>query len=165
MRRVMTAIVLACALVAPAMAKTLTIPESDPLVNIEVPDSGWEVTKIARGVEISTADDELYLAIKATGAASTKELIDQAVNYLKREGVTIDLKTQKESQGKVNGFDVADVGWEGKDKDGDVVIHLTVMSITPEREILFTYWASPKGDKKYDPETAKIFQSVKKAAK
>jgi hypothetical protein len=153
------------ALVAPAAAKTLTIPESDPLVTVEVPDKDWTVGKIAKGVEISTADDEVYLAIESTGAASTKQLIDDAVAYLKREGVTIDSSTQKEKQGKLNGFDIADVGWNGKDKDGDVVIHLTIMSITPERDIVFTYWASPLGDKHYDPELGKILQSIKKAAK
>ena len=76
--------VLACALATPAMAKTLTIPESDPLVNIEVPDSGWEVTKIARGVEIIAAEEGAAFgaAILAGVGAGLWPGVDEACDHL-----------------------------------------------------------------------------------
>jgi hypothetical protein len=40
--------------------------------------------------------------------------IEEAVEYLKEQGVTIDLKTQKQSEGKINGMEGIDITRTGK---------------------------------------------------
>ena len=55
------------------------------------------------------------------------------------------------------------IGWAGRDKDGGVLIHLMILTITPTKGVLFTYWASPEGDKENEEAIRKIVRSVRKA--
>ena len=55
---------LATLLATPAVAATYKIPDDNPVVTVVIPDKGWKATKIARGIEISDPDDEVYLAIE-----------------------------------------------------------------------------------------------------
>src|SRR5262245_42434448 len=152
-------------LALPALAATYKIPEDDPIVTVVIPDKGWEATKIARGIEVSDDDDEVFLAIEGIDVDNVEAVVKAAVDYLDRHGVSIDPSTTKEKEGTLNGFHVNDVGWKGKDKDGDVLVHLTIVSVTEKRGVLFTYWASPKGDKKYDATITAMVRSLKKVGK
>jgi hypothetical protein len=154
--------VLATLLAAPAVAGTHNIPENKPIVTVVVPDKGWTATKIARGIEVSDEDDEVYLAIEGIDGNDAKETAAGAVAYLNRQGVAIDPSTKTEKEGKLGDFTVNDIGWKGKDKDGDVIVHLVIITITPQRGVLFTYWASPKGDKEHDAAITAMVRSLKK---
>ncbi|MEA2903916.1 MAG: hypothetical protein QOG83_802 [Alphaproteobacteria bacterium] len=154
--------VLATLLATPALAATYKVPDDNPLVTVVVPDKGWKATKIARGIEVGDDEDEVYLSIEGIDGNNAKETGAAAVAYLNRQGVTVDQSTKTEKEGKMDGFDVYDLGWKGKDKDGDVLVHLTIINITPQRGVLFTYWASPKGDKQHDAAITAMVQSMKK---
>jgi hypothetical protein len=154
--------VLATLLAVPALAETHKIPEENPLVTVVVPDKGWNVTKIARGIELGDEDDEVYLSIEGIDGNNAAETGAAAVVYLNRQGVVLDQSTKKEQEGKLGEFTMNDIGWKGKDKDGDVLVHITIVTITPQRGILFTYWASPKGDKQHDAAFTAMVKSIKK---
>ena len=156
------AAMLALALASPAMAETYRIPEGKPIVTVDIPDDGWNASKIERGIELSDDDDEVYLAIEAVESKDLKQAVEQAVAYLNREGVKVDRATEKKGEGKLGDFPVFDIGWNGKDQDGDVVVHLTVVEVAPERSVLFTYWATPKGDKAQDEAIHNMAKSIKK---
>lgn len=166
-KKFVLAAMLAGALAAPAWAETFKIPDYDPIVTIEVPDQGWTASPIGKGIELSDDDDEVYLAIEGTAMKNLPDLVADAISYLAREGVTIDKSTQKETEGKLSGMSFFDVGWQGKDKDkdGDVLVHLTIVAVTDTKGILFTYWASPKGDKQYDADITKMVRSIKKVGR
>jgi len=150
-------------LALPTLAATYKIPADDPIATVVIPDKGWEATEIARGIEVNDDDDEVYLAIEGVDVDNVEAVVKAAVDYLDRQGVTIDPSTSKESEGKLNGFHVNDLGWKGKDQDGDVLVHLTIVSITEKRGVLFTYWASPEGDKKHEATVTAMVKSLKKA--
>jgi hypothetical protein len=154
--------VLATLLAAPALAATYKIPEDNPIVTVVVPDKGWSADKIARGIEVTDDDDEVYLSIEGVDGNNAGEIVAGAVGYLNRQGVVIDQSTKTEKEGKLGDFAVYDLGWKGKDKDGDVLVHLTVINITPQKGVLFTYWASPKGDKQHDAAIGAMVTSIKK---
>lgn len=162
MTRLMLAAMVLAALAAPVSAETFKIPDDDPIVTITVPD-GWTVTHIDKGIEVASDDDEVYLAIEGTPMKGLVELTVDAVKFLNRAGVTVDKATEKTDEGTVNGFKMNDIGWAGKDKDGDVLVHLMILTITPDKGVLFTYWASPQGDKDHDKAITSIIRSVKKA--
>jgi hypothetical protein len=161
MKSLMIAI-LAAMLAAPALAATHNIPDSNPIVTVTVPDKGWKATKVARGIELEDDDDEVYLSIEGIDGSNVSETAAGAVAYLNRAGVTIDQSTKTEKEGKLGEFTVNDIGWKGKDKDGDVIVHLTIVTVTPQRGVLFTYWASPKGDKENDAAITAMIKSMKK---
>ncbi len=161
MKTFLLAAMLAAVLSVPVQAETFKIPASNPYVTVEIPD-GWTATQIERGIEVSSDDDEVYLAIEGTPMKDLTEVATDAVKFLNRAGVTVDKSTEKKTDGKINGMDMYDIGWAGKDKDGDVVVHLTIVTIEPTKGVLFTYWASPKGDKEHDADIVKMVRSIKK---
>ena len=77
----------------------------------------------------------------------------------------IDTSTEKKFDGKLGNFDVYDIGWEGKDQDGDVLVHLTIVRITRERGVLFTYCASPTGDKENDEAITNLVKSIRQVGR
>jgi hypothetical protein len=159
-----TLLIALCAtlLAAPVLAETYKIPEQNPIVTVEVPDKGWEVTEIARGIELNDDDDDVFLAIEGIDGSNAKETASAAMAYLVRQGVIIDPSTKTEKEGKLGDFPLYDLGWKGKDKDGDVLVHLVIITITSQRGVLFTYWANPEGDKKHDAAVGAMVQSIKK---
>jgi hypothetical protein len=151
----------------PALAETFKIPEDGAIVTVDVPDKGWTATPIARGIELSDDDDEVYLSIEGIEMKKTEEIATEAVAYLNRAGVTIDRSTEKKVEGKLGNFPMYDIGWEGKDKDkdGDIVVHLTILGITSTKGVLFTYWASPTGDKENEEAIVKMVRSIKQVGR
>ena len=160
MKKISLALLFALALVTPAFAKTFKIPGEDSFASITIPDD-WKSKEIDKGVESQSADNEVYFAVEATDAKGMDKAIEEAVKYLHEQGVTVDDKTMKQSEGKVNGMDGVDVSWKGKDKEGDADISLTILAVTKEKILLITYWASPEGTKKHDKELGAILQSIK----
>lgn len=160
MKKLPLAVLLALALLTPAFAKTFKVPGEDSFASITIPDD-WKSKEIDNGVESESPDSEVYFAVEATDAKGLEKTIEEAVEYLNEKGVTVDLKTQKQSEGKVNGMDGIDITWNGKDKEGDAIISLTILAAKKEKMLLITYWASPEGTKKHDKELGAILQSIK----
>ena len=160
MKTLSLALLLALALVTPSFAKTFKIPDEASFASITIPDD-WDSKEIDKGVESQSADDEVYFAVEATDAKGMDKSIEEAVEFLKRQGVTIDEKSMKQSEGKVNGMDGVDVTWSGKDKEGDAIISLTIIAAKKDKVLLITYWASPEGTKKHSKELGAILNSVK----
>ena len=160
MKKLSLALLFALALVAPSFAKTFKIPEEGSFASITIPDD-WKSKEIDNGVESQSADDEVYFAVEATDAKGMDKAIEEAVKYLQGQGVTVDDKTLKQSEGKINGMDGVDITWKGKDKEGDAIISLTILAAKKEKMLLITYWASPEGTKKHDKELGAILQSIK----
>jgi hypothetical protein len=153
-------LLLAVALLTPAVAKTFKVPDEASFASITIPDA-WKSKEIDKGVEAQSADGEVWMAVEATDAKGMDKTIEEAVDFLKEQGVTIDPKTQKQSEGKVNGMDGVDITWSGKDKEGDAIISLTIIAVNANKVLLFTYWGSPDGTKKHATELDAILNSVK----
>lgn len=120
-KKISLAVLFAFALLTPAFAKTFKVPDEDSFASITIPDS-WKPKEIDKGVEAQSSDDESISRWRATDAKGMDKTIEEAVEYLKDHGVTVDLKTQKQSEGKINGMEGVDITWSGKDKEGDAII-------------------------------------------
>jgi hypothetical protein len=162
-KTIVFAAVLATLVATSAIAETHSIPNDNPSVTVTIPDNGWSVTEIDTGIEVSSDDDEVYMAIQGVPLKNLVDLVGQTIAYPERAGVTVDKSSEKETKGTINGMDMHDIGWSGKDKDGDVVIHLLMIAVSGTQAVMFTYWASPDGDKQYDAEVTKMVRSIKKA--
>ena len=160
MKKLSLALLLALALITPAFAKTFNLPGEDSFASITIPDS-WKSKEIDKGVESQSSDSEVYFAVEATDAKRMDKSIEEAVNYLKEQGVTVDEKTMKQSEGKINGMDVIELDWKGTDKEGDAIIALTILAVTPNKVLLITYWGSPAGTRNKAKEIGDILGSVK----
>jgi hypothetical protein len=160
MKKLSLAALFALALLTPAFAKTFKVPDEDSFASITIPDD-WKSKEIDKGVESQSKDDQVYFAVEASDAKGLDKTIEDAIDFLKEQGVTIDTKTQKQSEGKINGMDGVDLTWNGKDKEGDAIISLTILAVRKDKALLITYWASPEGTKSHAKELGEIISSVK----
>ena len=160
MKKLSLALLLAFALITPAFAKTFNLPDEGSFASITIPDS-WKSKEIDKGVESQSTDGEVYFAVEATDAKGMDKTIEEAVDFLKGQGVTIDTKSLKQSEGKINGMDGVDLTWSGKDKEGDAIISLTILAVTPNKVLLITYWGSPSGTKNHAGEIGDILKTTK----
>lgn len=160
MKKLSLALLFALALLTPSFAKTFKVPEEESFASITIPDD-WKSKEIDSGVESQSADNEVYFAVETTDAKGMDKSIEEAVKYLHEQGVTVDEKSMKQSEGKINGMDGVDVTWSGKDKEGDAIISLTILAAKKDKVLLITYWASPDGTKKHSKELEAILKSIK----
>ena len=150
------------ALVASSLATTYKVPEDNTVATINAP-AEWKANNYDKGIELTSDDGEVYIAIEATDAKGVEHSMDEAMEYLKNKGVTVDAKTVKQNEGKLSGRDAVMISWDGEDEDGPARVQLMVVSVTNEKGVLFLYWASPEGEKKHQKEISAIAESLKKA--
>jgi len=160
MKKTFLALLLALALLTPSYGKTFKIPDEESIASITIPDD-WKSKEIDSGVESQSPDDEVYFYVEATDAKGMDKSIVEAVEYLSEQGVTVDDKTMKQSEGKINGMEGIDVTWNGKDKEGDAIISLTILAANKEKVLLIAYWGTPDGTKKHDKVLGEILKSIK----
>lgn len=149
-------------LAASGVAATHNIPEDNPVATIKTP-AGWKAENYDKGIEFTSDDGEVYIAVEATDAKGVERSMEEAMEYLKSKGVTVDAKTVKQNEGKLAGKDAVMISWDGDDEEGPAKIQLMVVSITNDKGVLFLYWASPEGEKKHQKEISGIAESLKKA--
>ncbi len=152
------------ALAFSASAQTFKLPDDKPIVSIDIPKS-WEPVTYDDGVEATSDDGEVYLAVEATSAKGVKDSIEEAVKYLMKKGVKIKADSMKQETAKVNGMDMVDLSWDGTDKDGACKVSLTILGVTDDKGIMIIYWASPEGEKKHQADLNKIAKSIVKLKK
>ena len=143
-------------------AGTHKVPSDEPVATVTIPDD-WKTDEIDEGIEATSSDGEVYLAIEETDGDSVKKSLEEAMKYLKSKGVTVTDSSMKQQEGKLGEFDVVDISWDGKDEDGPAKISLTIVAVTETQGLLLIYWASPEGEKKNMEALGAIAKSITKA--
>jgi len=161
MKKLLTTLLLTAALALPALAGTHKLPKDEPIVSITFP-AGWKVEPSDESLDATSKDEEIYINVEVNDEESIEGAVQESIGYLKKNKVTIDKSTEKKTEGKVNGMDVTDIAWDGKDADGPTKVSLTIVEVTKKKGLLILYWASPEGEKKHQEELTKIMQSLKK---
>jgi len=146
--------------VLPAHAGALQLTEADPVAVVTVPDS-WPNSKIARGIEIKTPDDEIYLWFELVPPGEIDALQKEHNGYFDKEGVTITGSSEtvkSEVKGKAWSF----TELKAKSKDGDSIIRYIAINpnVPSGKIIMMTYWASLDGHKEHDAAMSKIMDSI-----
>jgi hypothetical protein len=162
MPKLVLAVLLSLTFCHPCLAGTHKVPTDEPVAVITIPDE-WKTDTTEKGIEATSSDGEVYLAIEATDSDSIKESVGDAVKYLKSKGVTVTDSSMKQEDRKLGEMDVVDISWDGKDEDGPAKISLTIVAVTKSEGLLVIYWASPTGAKKHAEALAAIAKSITKA--
>jgi hypothetical protein len=144
-----------------AFAKEFKIPdEENAYASVEIPD-GWKSEAYDKGVETVSKDGEVYLAVEAVGGESLDKSIDEAMEYLKKQGVTVDDSTAETEESKLGDMDVVYTNWAGKDEDGPCRVALSIVAVSKGKGLMILYWASPAGGEKNMPAINDIANSIK----
>ena len=141
MKFLLAGAVIAALLPGIAQAKTLQFPGDAPIAEIAIPDS-WNPEETDTGIQATSEDSAIYLSIDVADEKTTDKVIDDAIAFLEKNGVKIDGSTQKKSDEQINGMDMTNFDWTGKDDDGDVNVGLSLLSPKAGKLLVITYWGS-----------------------
>ena len=162
MKTYFAAVAAALLLSSAAYAGEIQIPSNRPVIAATVPDD-WSTNETDTGIEINSADNSVYLAIDIASPKKTGDMIDEAAKFLDSQGVTIDEKTQKYTEDKLNGKDIIYIEWAGKDKDGPASVGLAALILDEKTVAVLTYWGTPGQEEKNSAAVGKILASIKSA--
>ena len=137
MKTLIAAALAAFAFSGMVQAAEMKFPSSEPVASITLPD-GWKANETDSGMEVTTPDESIYLAVDIA-----------------------EPKTEKQSQDKLNGRDIFFIDWKGKDKEGDASVGLAALVLTADTVLVFTYWGDPAEEKKNGAAVLGILQSIK----
>lgn len=146
-----------------AVAKDVKLPDDNPVVTMTVPDD-WSPRDAGEGIEATSPDGSTYIAFEVSDAKDITKLIEEAIKFLAKEGVTLDPATKKQSEGEINGMKGVNLEFDGKDKDGPTKIALTMLVPTAEKVVLVTFWGNAEGVAKNGAALGGIMKSVKPAS-
>jgi hypothetical protein len=161
MKTFIAAIAVCCGLALPAAAKTYELPDANPAVSVTLPGK-WKPSTVEHGVEATSDDEETYVAVETATAKGVEALIDDDVQFLVDQGVTIKKASQQTHDTTINGMPCSFISWSGTDKDGPTSVTLVIFGVTDNLVLLMTAWSSPAGDKANGAELEKIVSSIKR---
>ena len=148
---------------SPCAAKSVRVGNDSPPITLDIPDS-WEVTQIARGIQAKTADEEVFLWFETFAPAQAPTVAKEHEKYFADQGVSITGAAESrilEESGAVVRVTSFPATYEGKPT---VLRYISVEPGDPaKKRLLVSYWASPEGDKQYDPDTQRIINSFRRS--
>jgi hypothetical protein len=154
---------LCAGLLASALAGTYKVPRDEPLAAVQIPE-GWKTKQHDELVETASPDGALRFLVLSPEAHKISESMGEVMRYIRNTGgITVKAESVKRELGELNGMEAQHISWEGKDKNGEVKIRFSIVSIAQNRILLVAFWGSPAAEKKYQAELTKMLKSVKKA--
>jgi hypothetical protein len=143
-----------------ASAETMEVRPSAPVAEFNIPD-GWKTSRVDRGIQSISADGEVDFWIESYTPDQFQKILDEHNAYWKDQGVVItssDSETHR-SGGKEVVVTTEHATWKG---DPTVLYYIEFNLALPSKSnIVFTYWASPKGDKAFHDEIGDVIGSLK----
>ena len=131
---------------AAANAATFPIPDENPIATVSIPDS-WGPKAYEGGVEATSNDGGIYVAIEAVAADDVKSALEEGLKFFVKSGVEINGDSGKTQEAKINGLDAFDIAFAGKDKDGPTNVSLTLVKTNAASKFLMLYyWGSPAAE-------------------
>jgi hypothetical protein len=147
----------------PGIAKNVQVAPGDPPITAEVP-NGWATTRIDRGIQIKSADEEVYLWFETYAPASFDAVMGEHRKYFAGQGVKIvgaaktSTKTYPALSVELTDFPAE---WQGKPT---VMRYILLQPNNPlKKRILASYWASPEGDKTHDGAMTRLMESFRES--
>jgi len=152
----------ACLLLAPslAFAKTFPVPADNPVATVSIP-SSWAPHDYDGGVEATSADGKVYIAVEVVEADEIKKAIGDGVEFFVKQGVEIDPDSMKTRNGKQAGADSFEITFSGKDKDGPTSVSMELVKTNAAKKFLILYsWGAEADAVKNGDELLKIAESL-----
>lgn len=163
MKTLLTLIAITFLAAITADAKTFKLPNEDfAIASIDMPDS-WKPKVVENGVWGQSSDDAVYISVVAVGSEKGLNAeIDDTIEMLKGQKVTLDESTKKENKFKAGEFDATEILFQGKDADGPAAVSMCFVPVK-DKMIVLTYWVTTAKEKEHQAEVGTIVNSLKAA--
>jgi hypothetical protein len=146
-----------------APAETLKLPEDEPAVSVNIPDS-WEPEADGDGILAESPDNvsTIYLEV----VADEKEMdtvIEDSLTWLTEDHeVKVNAESKKEGEFETTGRKWSRISWEAESKEwGPAVVGFLFTEVGGGKVLTITYWISKKDSEKSLETLGKIFESTK----
>jgi hypothetical protein len=143
-----------------AEAKTAKLTPADTVASLDFPDS-WKIASIRRGLQAKSPDEEVYVWAELVPANEVDTVQKEHDEYFEKQKVTMAKADPvgKEVDGRKWAFIDPQSTWKGK----PTVIRYIIIDpkVASGKIVVFTYWASPEGDKNYDKEMDGVLNSLR----
>jgi hypothetical protein len=161
---ILTLVAVSSLIVVPTFAKTLKVPNDEfPIASITFPDD-WEPEEVNNGVAGQSPDSAVYLAAVAVGSEKGMNAeLDDTFEFLKEHKVDLDQSSKKENKFQLNGVEVEELIFHGKDEDGPTSVSISLVPIK-DKIVVVTYWVTTAKEEKHQAEVGKIVKSLKPAS-
>ncbi len=163
MKQFVPALILAIsiALGASTFAKTMKLPSDEfAIASINFP-SDWEPEEVTNGAAGQSPDSAVYLAAVAVGSDKGMEAeLNDTFDMLKEHKVDLDKSSKQESKFDLNGEQVQELIFHGKDEDGPCSVSISFVPIK-DKVVVLTYWVTSSKEKEHQEEVGKILHSLK----
>ncbi|MDK4743633.1 histidine kinase [Rhizobium sp. CNPSo 3464] len=144
-----------------AHAETLQFPSEEPIAEVSIPHS-WGPKETETGIDATSPDSAIYFSIDIANDATMNKTVDDAVDFLVKNGVNIDAKSKHEfPDTTLNGMKLGHLEWDGTDKDGPVHVQLAFAQPSEHKMLVITYWGSTEDEAKQDDAVSGIISSLK----
>ena len=163
-KSILSLIAISSLLSVPSFAKTLKLPGDEfPIASITFPND-WQPEEINNGAAGQSPDSAVYLAAVAVGSDKGMDAeIDDTFEMLKAHNVEFDKSSKKENKFKLNGEEVEELIFHGKDEDGPCSISISFVPMK-DKVVVLTYWVTTAKEKQHQEEVGTILQSIKPAS-
>jgi|SRR5205807_3048135 len=160
-KNILTLVALSSLIAVPAFSKTFKLPNDEFAIGSIAFPSDWEPEEIDNGVAGQSPDSAVYLAAVAVGSEKGMNAeLDDTFAFLKQHKVQLDQSTKKESKFTLNGEEVNELIFHGKDEDGPCSISISMVPIK-NKIVVLTYWVTTAKEKEHQEEVGKILHSLK----
>lgn len=144
----------------PASAKTVTFRGTGESFPINIPDN-WRLKNNERGVEIGSNDREVTFWIEAIDYGNVDAVVNGYIKYFRQQGVKMRLPLNQRKN-NFGGVDVILMEIPSTYDGSPTILRLIIADPRPNEKkgVFLAYWASPKGDKRYDSVVTDIVMDV-----
>lgn len=142
-----------------AHAETVEVRPDAPVAQFTIPE-GWKTSRIDRGIQAVSKDEEVDFWIEAYTPDQFQSLLGEHNAYWKDQCVAIsssDSQTHS-ANGKEVVVTTEHATWKGKPT---VLYYIEFnLGLPSKSNIVFTYWASPEGDKTFQSDVGDVIKSL-----
>jgi hypothetical protein len=160
MRKLVFAVAALLCLPGVGFAKSAKLTPDDTVAVLDFPDS-WKLSTIKRGLQAKSPDEEVYVWAELVPSDQVDTVQKEHDAYFEKQKVTM---SQADPDGKeVDGRQWAFITPKATYKGETTVIRYIIINpkVASGKIIVFTYWASPQGDKNYDKEMDGVINSLR----
>jgi predicted Zn-dependent protease len=160
MRKLVFAVAAFLCLPLLAEAKTAKLTPADTVASLDFPDS-WKISNTKRGIEAKSPDEEVYVWAELVPSDEVDAVQKEHDKYFEKQKVTMAKAdpVTKDVDGRQWAFIEPQSTWKSK----PTLVKYIIINpkVASDKIIVFTYWASPEGNKNYDKEMDGVINSLR----
>lgn len=162
MRNLLRATILAAAVIAPASAKTVSLPDGKPAMSAVLPDS-WKPAETERGMEATSPNGDVYASVEYAKdyKADLQALMEANGKWMVENKIVPNSPTTQDRDFDLNGLPAHEIAYVAHDKDGATKVTFTLIELPRDAIGVVTIWASDKERASQSKTVNAILNSVK----